>query len=189
MIHFDELTHTYTVNGKNLPSVSEIIKRILPGQYADIPEWILNKAAEFGTEVHSMIEVYNETGLYLPAEDERKNNCLDEWIRLKDGITIKSSETRVHYKELYAGTFDAMAVIDGKLTLMDYKTTSKVHTEHLTLQLNLYRLAYENLTGERVERLIGVWLPKKGKGKLVECDLIPDEELLKKLAEVIDEHE
>ena len=49
-----------------------------------------------------MIEVYNR---YLPAEDERKNHCLDEWIRLKDGITIKS-ETRVHYKELYAGTFD-----------------------------------------------------------------------------------
>ena len=183
MIQFDEATHTYY---KIIPSVSEIIKRILPGQYADIPEWILQKAADFGTDVHSMIEVYNETGLYLPAEDERKNHCLDEWIRLKDGITIKSSEMRVHYKDLYAGAFDAMAVIDGKLTLMDYKTTSKVHTEHLTLQLNLYRLAYENLTGERVERLVGVWLPKKGKGKLVECGLIPDEELIEKLKGVLD---
>ena len=177
MIEFDALTHTYTVDGRVLPSVSEIIKRILPGQYESIPEWILNKAAEFGTDVHSMIEAYNEHGLYLPAEDERKNYCLDEWIRLKDGIEIKSSEMMVSYKDLYAGTFDAMAMIDGKLVLMDFKTTSKVHTEHLTLQLNLYRLAYENLYKRKVDRLIGVWLPKTAKGKLVECDLIPDEEL------------
>ena len=186
MIHFDEASHTYTVNGKVLPSVSEIVGRIMPGQYDSIPEYILNIAAEFGTEVHSMIEVYNEFDMYLPAEDERKNHCLDEWIKLKDGIKIKSSEMRVHYKDIYAGTFDALAEIDGKLVLMDYKTTSKVHTEHLTLQLNLYRLAYENLTGSRVDRLIGVWLPKNGKGKMVECDLMADEELIEKLMGVLD---
>lgn len=178
MIEFNEELHQYTINGKIIPSVSEIIKRILPGQYDSIPEWILQRAAEFGTDVHSMIEVYNVHGMYLPAEDERKNHCLDEWIKLKDGIEITSSEMMVNYKDIYCGTFDALAKIDGQTVLMDYKTTSKVHTEHLTLQLNLYRLAYENLTGERVDRLIGVWLPKTGEGKLVECDLIPDEELM-----------
>lgn len=177
MIEFNSDLHQYTVDGKILPSVSEIIKRILPGQYDSIPEFVLQKAAEFGTDVHSMIEIYNEHGLYLPAEDDRKNHCLDEWIRLKEGITIKSSEMMVNYKDIYCGTFDALAEIDGQTVLMDYKTTSKVHTEHLTLQLNLYRLAYENLYKRKVDRLIGVWLPKTAKGKLVECDLIPDEEL------------
>lgn len=187
MIKFDESTHTYTYEGKVIPSVSEIVKRLLPGQYKDIPEWILNRAAEFGTEVHSMVEVYNDHGLYLSAEDERKNHCLDEWIRLQDehGVGINSSEMKVHYKGLYAGTFDAIAKIDNQVALIDFKTTSKVHTEYLTLQLNLYRLAYGNITGERVDRLIGVWLPKKGKGKLVECELIPDEELLEMIQEVL----
>lgn len=179
MMVFDEATHTYRIEGKVIPSVSEIVRRILPNQYKDVPEFVLRKAAEFGTDVHSMIEVYNDTGLYLPAEDERKNHCLDEWIKLKDGITIKASEMRVHYKDIYAGTFDALAEMDGKLALIDFKTTSKVHEEYLTLQLNLYRMALESLSEGRVERLAGIWLPKKGKGKIVECELIPDEKLLR----------
>ena len=32
---------------------------------------------------------------------------------------------KVHYKGLYAGTFDAMAKIDNQVTLIDFKTTFK----------------------------------------------------------------
>lgn len=176
MITFDELTHTYTVNGSILPSVSEIVGRIMPGQYADVPEHVLKLAADFGTEVHKMIEIYNVHGLYLPAADDRKNKCLDEYIRLSGHIKPLENEWMGHYKHYFAGRLDCVGEIDGKKYIIEHKTTSVFHRERVELQCSLHRLMYgwDDIAGLKC-----MWLPKGKKGQLYDLTSWDRQELLK----------
>lgn len=178
MIEFDSDLHQYTVNGKVLPSVSEIVGRIMPGQYADVPDHVLRLAAEFGTEVHTMIEIYNVHGLYLPAVDERKNHCLDEYIRLSGHIKPLENELIGYYKHYFAGCLDCVGEIDGKKYIIDYKTTSIFHRERVELQCSLYRLMYgwDDIAGLKC-----MWLPKNKKGRLYDLTSWDRDELLKRL--------
>lgn len=182
MIQFDEFSHTYTVDEKPAISVSELIRLInamngKPDHYADIPDFVLNRAAEFGTAVHLAIELHNQTGMIgdLPQGGE---HCLNEWLRLKGDIQPIENEKIVHYKDWYAGTVDLIGMEGDKFVLADYKTTSKLYTDNVTLQLNLYRLAYERMTWAKIDVLRAYWLPKRQSGKAVDLDPIPDDELL-----------
>ena len=185
---FDEADHTYTIHGKLIPSVSLIVGLILGDNYKGIPMQILNKAAEFGTDVHKFIELYNETCIIEYGGDYKKLHCVNEWIRLSEEFDkIIESEQSVHYDDLYAGTFDSIALKGNKRVLLDYKTTNKFHEERVTLQLNLYRLAYRWLTGKKVDELCAVWLPKHGRGKLIYLDILDEVELLEEVKEVLNE--
>lgn len=173
----------YYLDGKKLPSVSTILRLLFGFQYGGIPEYILEKARIFGTETHTAIELYNETGIEKYSEDPLRNHCLNEWIRLKDeyGIEIIASEQRVRYKSLYAGTFDSIGKTADGLALIDYKVTAKLDERHLLYQLNLYKIAYEERTGREISKLYGVWLPKRGRGKVVDIEILDKDELLEEV--------
>ncbi len=73
--------------------------------------------------------------------------------------------SRAHH---FAGTYDQLCEIGGKLTLLDYKTTNTsrynpdgIYAEYFA-QLGAYSLAYEEMTGEKIEQLMVVNLPKDG---------------------------
>lgn len=189
MIQFDEALHEYRINGRRIPSVSEIVRHTAGNQYSEVPAFVLKRASEFGTDVHLMIELFNATGIIREQDDPRKLHCLNEWIRLAEEIEIVASEQMVHFNERYCGTFDAIGLYKGQLVLIDYKTTSKIHEEHLTLQLNLYRMAYEKITGKKIKGMLGIWLPKKGEGKIYECKRIPNTKLVKMLDEYEQAHQ
>lgn len=68
----------------------------------------------------------------------------------------------------YAGTMDYVGVIDGKLTIADFKTTNPsyynpdgIYVEYFA-QLGAYTLGYEEMTGNEVEELMVINLPKDG---------------------------
>jgi len=68
----------------------------------------------------------------------------------------------------FAGTYDLLARINGKLTIIDYKTTNPsyfnpdgIYGEYFA-QLGAYSLAHEEMTGETVDDLAIVNLPKNG---------------------------
>lgn len=183
---FDDAGHKYKLNGRPLPTVSEIVSLISGNTYAGIPAEILNNAAAFGTDVHKMIQVYNETGIIKYTDDFKKYHCLNEWVKLSERFEkIVQNEIMVHYFDLYAGTFDSLAIIDGDLILIDYKTTNKFHRLNVTIQLNLYRIAYEWKTGKKVRKLAAIWLPKHRPGKIEYVDLIDDFELLETVKNVL----
>ena len=45
---FDEAAHTYTLNGVRLSGVTAIVKWMFPETYKDIPQSVLEKAADHG---------------------------------------------------------------------------------------------------------------------------------------------
>lgn len=183
---FDSAGHTYKLNGRQLPTVSQIVRLITGDTYAGIPRATLKKAAAFGTAVHKSIELYNETYIIKYSDDFKATFCLNQWVRLRPEFDkIIDNEIMVHYRDLYAGTFDSIAIKDGELILIDYKTTNRFHRENVTIQLNLYRIAYEWLTGKKVKRLAAVWLPKHRPGKIEYLAILDDDELLKVVESVL----
>ena len=65
MIEFIEEGHIYLKDGIIVPSVSEILHHIFPDKYKGIPNWVMEKKAEYGTKVHYAIECL-EQGKELP---------------------------------------------------------------------------------------------------------------------------
>ena len=65
-----------------------------------------------------------------------------------------------------AGTYDMEAVIDGVECLVDIKTTYKLDREYLSWQLSMYELA----KGKRFDKLVAIWVNKKGDAELVDIE-------------------
>lgn len=170
MVKFIKDTHQYTVDGILVPSVSTILREtIFKDKYKNVPEFVLKRAAEFGTAIHDAIE--HDDKLFL---DEQQERVYDEWKRLQEEENIQPEEQEqiVHYQTEYAGTFDMIANIKGEKCLVDIKTTYSLDLEYLSWQLTMYAIAYGH-----EGKLYAVWLPKKGKAKLVEVPAKPFHEI------------
>ena len=181
MIEYIDEAHLYLINGKVVKSVTQILGIIFPNKYKGVPKWILNKKADFGSNVHKTIEM-------MEKDEEPKidsvyvSEALKQYWKLKENnqIEVIEQEQIVGYKDLYAGRFDMIANIKGKRSLCDIKTTAELDKEYLSWQLSLYEMAY----GEKFEKFYCIWLPKGGLGKLVEIDRIEEDKLIEKLKEI-----
>ena len=174
-IEFIEDCHVYLVNGEIVPSVTQIINRIFPSTYENVPKTILENSARFGTRIHHLIEM-DCKGVIEPMTPFEEQ-IMDEFheIKKKHNIEVLKNEQMVNYGYLYAGTYDMLAKVNGKLSLIDIKTTSKVMNEHLRYQLTMYRMAI----AEEIEKMYCLWLPKKDVGRLIEVEPLPESEILK----------
>ena len=118
-------------------------------------------AADLGTMVHDWIEKYikgeNPTAFVNPI---MKNSC-DKFLKWEADHKVKfiSSERIIYSKKLnYAGTFDFLAEINGKLWIGDIKTSKGIWDE-FWFQTAAYRQAYseENryirISGEMIVRI------------------------------------
>lgn len=186
MIEFVEEGHLYIYNGVIIPSVSDILKFIFPNKYKDVPDYILQNKAEYGSLVHELVEQLENGKTIEELKQDYEFNyiveaSLEQHLKLKKEYEIEtiSQEEMVCYKGLYAGRYDSEAMIKSELSLVDRKTTAKLDEEYLSWQLSYYELA----KGKRYKKLYVEWLPKKNLGKLVEIERKPKKELLKKLEE------
>ena len=55
LIFYDD-KHIYEVDGKPLPSVSEVIRFLSREEYQDVSQYVLDNAADRGTKVHKACE-------------------------------------------------------------------------------------------------------------------------------------
>ena len=96
-------------------------------------------AAEIGTVVHNWIEsaikfkMVGGSAPKVPKGDEI-NNCIKAykaWSRERKPVWL-ASERKIYYHDpggvnCYAGTVDALAEIDDKLCVIDFKTSKKIY--------------------------------------------------------------
>lgn len=182
-IEFLKDSHTYLLDGVIVKSVTQILTETLfVNQYASVPKKTLDSAREFGVNVHEAIENDSDEGLtFTEGEAFKQFKRLQRMNR----IHIIDHEHIVHYKSFYAGTMDAIARVDGKLALLDYKTTYSLNEDYVKWQLNLYRLAFEWATGDTVKELYCLWLPKGRAGSMVRIGMINDKQLKKLVGEEV----
>ena len=190
MLEFNEATHTYTLNGVVLPSVTQIISEIMPNKYANVNKRVLNEKAKFGTEGHKIIEYLNISDLenakkrIRSIENKSLEICIREYLRLvsKYNINPHIHEMKVHYGYIYAGTLDMIASVNKEIYLIDIKFTSALDKEYLAWQLGMYSLALNRKL--LFDKYYCLWLPKGELGQLVEIQPKTIEEIISKLKEL-----
>lgn len=121
---------------------------------------VLNDAAELGTSMHDLIEADVDNRRPYPDtsfEPPQFHQMVPVWEQFKSEHTIEPlfTEATVWNSELgYAGTFDGLWLIDGKLYLIDIKTSRNTWPEHhmqLAALLNADVIVTRNEEGEWVE--------------------------------------
>lgn len=142
MIQFDEKTHTYTVDGVVLPSVTHIC-RFLAYDYKSDRTWLAEAAARRGTAVHEACALIDygeepeetpEIAGYLQAYRRFLADYRPDWELI---------ESPMGSLELgYAGTLDRYGTLyNGEPCIVDIKT-GQLHKSSLRAQLSAYRILF-----------------------------------------------
>lgn len=121
-------------------------------------------AKDTGTQVHDAIERYIRTGKSPGGEicDQAQNGFLAflEWEG-KNHIVWEQSEVTLYSKAYgFAGTADAVAVINGHRYLIDFKTAKGIYDEY-RMQLAAYRLAWNESNFDKIENVAILRLDKE----------------------------
>ena len=167
--------HTYTTqDGHSLSGVTSLLSRqLFKDKYANVPEFVLAKAAARGSSIHEEISLYIKEGkLPLSAEGH-------QYLTLD--IDALESEYLVSDNENYASSID---IVGKDMTLYDIKTNrAGIDKEYVRWQLSIYAYMFEMQNPKRkVKALKGIWL-SEDRAELVEVERI-DNDIIKELLEV-----
>lgn len=148
-------THTYIVDGEIVPSITQIVQDVLQSnsRYQLVNQAILEEAKNKGTEVHKAIEDWCKSG----KESNLPEVHNFDFLRRKAyNFTVVDNEVPVilfnsQKHPVGAGRLDMVIEMNGQLGGVDIKRTSSLNREYVTLQLNLYRIAYRQTYGKNWE--------------------------------------
>ena len=191
-LYFDEERHEYFYCGEKKPCVSDILKPIDAIALDGIPPQNLAKAGERGTRIHEETEAY-DYGL-LEMDDEWVYNNQDILPYIEAYIQFcedypslpMESECRTYCEETgVAGTIDLVKEINGKLALIDKKTSSKLSFLRCAIQLNIYCINWNETHERKIDELYILQLNNNGKYKLIPIEI--DEALALKWIEIYNE--
>lgn len=139
----------------------------------------LQEAGDVGTAVHQWIEMYVNAQMgkgeepQIPMGPEVVTRGVNRWLEWERASDVHwlYSEQRIYHPDFhYAGTLDAVAILDGVLTLIDFKTSKSVYDEH-RLQTAAYVRALELETGMKIEeRKIQMISKKTGRIKNISLE-------------------
>lgn len=176
-VRFDQEAHTYqnTETGAMLKGITgTLIHRLFPDKYKDIPKYILDRAAERGTQAHEELELINSLGITPTSEEGRNYKALAE----ANNLCYLASEYTVSDLTHYATNIDVIYEAGSNVVdIADYKTTSRFDKESVSWQLSICAYMLElNNPDVRVRRLYGIWL-RGETAKLIEVERHPDDEV------------
>lgn len=155
-LFFDPQTHSYTYQGKRIPSVSQVL---LDMGFIDT-QWFTQEGRERGTLVHRAIAIHSQGAhcmknplldMYIEAFKNFQRDC--EW----EPEIIETPMACIHY----AGTPDQIGKFQGKPAVLDLKTGS------ISPATGLQLAAYEKLHGQPLKRF-AIQLTEMGKYILTE---------------------
>lgn len=173
-IKFDENLHKYTVDGKEVISVTQLLqKHKITPSYDAVDKELLRMASERGTLIHEEVENWikdREIGF----TEEAYYIC----DYLKDdafyGSDILSEQMVAN--DIVAGRFDLLYLDDKKrLVLTDIKTGNSKHLYGWTWQLSLYKYLYEKMYDKKIESLQIFWV--NGDLTVIPCEYVGDDKI------------
>jgi hypothetical protein len=168
--------HRYLLGEQPLTSVTTLLKqKIFTDMYGNIPQEILDKAAEHGTMVHEACELIDDLGV---------ESTIPEAISYK---TIRDSHPELEYvcseylvsdNTILAGSIDKVFKVgDNEYVLADIKNTSELKEEYVTWQTSIYAHLFELQNPHaKVVGLYAIWL-KNENYKFLPLQRIPQEHI------------
>lgn len=149
-IIFDEATHTYLVDGEEVPSVTTILKPLTDRSYGKVNPSVLEYARNRGTAVHEALENFDlGGGLEASPEIEGYIRAYLDWMEVYRP-TWTDVEQIVYEDELgYIGTLDRAGRLNGtEFSIVDIKTSNptKEALVAVCMQTAAYAIAYPGRT-------------------------------------------
>lgn len=155
-----------TKDGKRVPGTTTIIGKFKEAGGLIHWAWSLgmqgidyndkrDKAADAGTLAHALVEAHIR-GLAVPVGEytddvrQKARNAFEAFLEWSSGSKLTPQETEmplVSEVHRYGGTIDSM-LVNGKLSLGDWKSSSGVYDDHL-LQLGAYSILWNEHFPER----------------------------------------
>ncbi len=123
---FDEDKHQYSINGKIIPSVTQILGAVGLYEYDFVSRKTLRVAAERGRIVHRYIELFENGTLDLSSIDPRLEGYFNAYLKMK--IELGMPDPDVCEKRLYCAQFGYAGTLDqiiGGNWIHDHKTGEK----------------------------------------------------------------
>lgn len=180
-ILFDAEKHEYWLSDgpfgerRQLMGVTSLMaKHGLSPDYSGVPEDTLERARERGSEVHALLEAY-DNGLAAAAPEG-----LERYLKDYKAMNLNAiaSEYLVSDGEIVASMIDKVLETDEGIALADIKTTARLHEKSVAWQLSIYKYLFElQNPGVKAAALYAIHLPAKGKSKLVELRPVPEEDV------------
>lgn len=177
-VTFIEETHQYFIGKKELKGVTgTLIKKAFPDTYKNIPESVLKKAAERGGLIHNTFETFCSI---FDADIKQYPNPTEELqafhsMLVAFDLHYVASEYLVTDGENFASAIDGIyADNEGNIYLVDYKTTSTLHYDNVSLQLSIYAKWFEEQNPDlKVKEIVCMWF-KNGQSKFQPLPRVAD---------------
>ncbi len=163
-LEYDDKAHSYKVEGVKVPSVTRVVDGCFP---KDLTHWalsigqeeydkVINDALEVGNDTHQWIEDYINYGHACEDTDGlwRCNHILKpvkaflKWEEEYNPEWVDAERKVYCDKYKYAGTVDAVAKINGRVCVIDFKTSKKIYKPY-HLQVTAYAQAIKRMDGLR----------------------------------------
>jgi hypothetical protein len=127
-LELDEATHTYTLNGRRLISVTQALS-ILDDRWKVDPFYL-----ERGRLIHLATEYYDRDELDFDSLDERIGGYVNAYINFKieTGFIPHLIEHKLyHPRYFYAGRMDRIGSLNSNEDLLDLKSGEKADVDEL----------------------------------------------------------
>lgn len=181
-IFFDEQSHTYLVDGEEVPSVTTILQPLTSRAYSAVNPSVLEYARNRGTAVHEALEMYDlgiEPEVY--PEIEGFIRAYLEWSQIYQPNWIGVEQIVYNQRSGYIGTLDRIGYLNGtELAIVDIKTSqpTKEALVSVCCQTFAYAYAYTNedyITGSyRNIKRYGLFLKADGSYRFQNCEEYED---------------
>lgn len=184
---FDEPSHTYTLDGKPIPSLTLLLRTLSDRILSHVPDPdVVERARLRGTEAHKQIEMLN-----LGQCDRFESGYTMAWAQFCDDVGF--SPTHTEYRTYHAGlwmacTIDVLGNLpSGQQMLIDIKTGTKYPHAPLQTAGQAMALSSHGICPRDVLRA-NVYIKPKGEGYNYEIDLHENEGDFKALESYINWH-
>lgn len=141
---FDEALHEYRLDGRRLPSVTQVLAPLV--DFSMVRKDVLERAQALGTAVHRMTELHDNDDLDEESLSEELRPYLAGWKKFRaecqfEPVTVEHRMSHPVYR--YAGTSDRTGVIKGRLAVLDIKKMM-VLGPHIGPQLAAYEKLHQS---------------------------------------------
>lgn len=184
---FEPGPHLYRWNGLPVPSVTQVMSRAgLSTDYSNAPWPHLANAAKLGTEIHQIISVlleqhgdganWMQVAIDFRHPHERVRAGVVGFCGFMNGMqgqiqTIAFDLSIYSGVWSFAGSLDWIGFLNGRRTILDWKTTSILNAEAAGFQTAGYKIGYNERHPDQLVEDRGVlWLKRDGTPKLVMLD-------------------
>lgn len=162
--------------------VSNLIAPISQRNYANIPKWILEKAAAAGTEVHKSVEDFitskSKNKLTSDSQNEKVINCIKAFNKFLEACPISGEGAKVEqtlFKEYDNFILQGTPDLVYKNVIYDWKTRSSFASKDNFLSEKLQMLFYMDLSGAKSFKIV-ILNKKSADYKIIDLSHISDKE-------------